>query len=80
MYTGLCVIVRLHNIVIMKCGCESLPNRPIGGQLRLREKELGEVEGEIERERKSEKRKAERDIDIEKEKGRDGQRRWKRDI
>jgi hypothetical protein len=54
MYTGLCVIFGLHNIVIMKCGFEALPNRPIGGQLRLREIELGEVEGETERERERE--------------------------
>ncbi len=51
----------------MKCGCEALPNRPIGGQLRLREKELGEVEGETEIEKVGEK-----------EKGREGHRHRKR--
>ncbi len=40
--------------------CEALPNRPIGGQLRLKEKELGEVEGETERERERERVKRER--------------------
>jgi len=71
MYTGLCVIVGLHNIVIMKCECEALPNRPIGGQLRLREIELGEVEGETEIEKVSEKEKG---IDREKEKSRESQK------